>query len=169
MLVRQEKTLHLRQGKIGLISDTHGLLRPEAVRALKGSELIIHAGDIGKAEVLTSLQTLAPVLAIRGNNDRERWARDLPDVLNLKINSIKLHVIHDLNEMDFDPAGAGFLGVISGHSHKPAIVEREQVWFVNPGSAGPRRFKLPVAVGALRVSHNNITARVIELAIPRSP
>jgi putative phosphoesterase len=165
VLVRQEKMLRLKQGRIGLISDTHGLLRPEAVRALKGAELILHAGDIGKPEVLHSLRTIAPVLAIRGNNDRDRWARDLPDILDLHINGVKLRVIHNVNDVDDDLADSAIQAVISGHSHKPAIVEREQILFVNPGSAGPRRFRLPVALGALRVSRRKITARLVELAI----
>ena len=165
MLKRSEKSIRLKQGKIGLISDTHGLLRPEAVSALKGSELIVHAGDIGAEEVLKSLRKLAPVLAIRGNNDRGGWARDLPDVLDLQINGVKLHIIHDVNDLNDDLAGGVIQAVISGHSHRPSIVKRAKLLFVNPGSAGPRRFKLPVAVGALRLRGSKISARIIELAI----
>jgi putative phosphoesterase len=148
-----------------LISDTHGLLRPEALAALKGSELIIHAGDIGKSEVLSSLQALAPVLAIRGNNDRGRWAQGLPDILDLSINGVTVQIIHNVKELEDDLLARAVHAVISGHSHKPGIVERQQILFVNPGSAGPRRFKLPVAVGALRLSGRKISARIIELPI----
>jgi len=148
-----------------LISDTHGLLRPEALTALKGSELIIHAGDIGKPEILDSLEALAPVMAIRGNNDRGDWARGFPDVLELRVNGFKVQVIHNLNEIADDPAVLGIHAVISGHSHKPTIVKREQVLFVNPGSAGPRRFKLPVAIGEIRFNGMDLSARIIKLQI----
>ena len=143
MVVRR-KQIEIKQGIIGVISDTHGLVRPEAMAALKGVELIIHGGDIGKAEVLQSLSSIAPVCAIRGNNDRDPWAKKLPDVLNLQVNGLKFHVIHNVNELEGDPNAAGIHAVISGHSHKPSVVERDGVLFINPGSAGPRRFKLPV-------------------------
>jgi putative phosphoesterase len=164
MLVN-ERRVELNKGIIGLISDTHGLVRPEALAALKGVELIIHGGDIGKAEVLDSLNGIAPVLAIRGNNDRGAWARQLPDVFNLQINGIKLHVIHDVNELAIDPVAHGVGGVISGHSHKPGIVNRDRVLFINPGSAGPRRFKLPIAVGKLFLRRKSLQANIIELKI----
>ena len=160
-----EKTIRLKHGKVGLISDTHGLLRPEALLALKGSELIIHAGDIGKPEVLDSLGALAPVMAIRGNNDRGAWARGIPDILELRINGVNVHVIHNVNEIEDDPAVLGIQAVISGHSHKPAIAKREQVLFVNPGSAGPRRFKLPVAIGKIRFNGMSLSARIVNLQI----
>lgn len=155
----------LKRGIVGLISDTHGLIRPQALTALKDAEIIIHAGDIGKPEVLWALKGIAPVLAIRGNNDREAWARDIPDVLNLQINGFKLQVIHNVHEIDDDPLPHGFCAIISGHSHKPGIVTRDKIVFVNPGSAGPRRFKLPVAVGKIRLEKNKLRARIIELTI----
>lgn len=164
LTVRQQK-LTLKVGRIGLISDTHGLMRPEALAALKNSELIIHAGDIGKPEVLTALVAIAPVIAIRGNNDRDPWAKKIPDVLNLHINGIKIHVIHNVNELEIDPPTDGFQAIVSGHSHKPGIVTRDGILFINPGSAGPRRFKLPVAVGKLRLHRRNVHAAITELKI----
>ena len=119
MLTLKRKRLELTKGTIGLVSDTHGLVRPEALAALKGSELIIHAGDIGKPEVLKSLRKIAPVIAIRGNNDRDAWAKKIPDLLNLYINRVKIHVIHNVNELAVNPAADGFRAVVSGHSHKP--------------------------------------------------
>jgi len=161
----REHSVRLKRGKIGLISDTHGLLRPEALAALKDSELIIHAGDIGKLEVLEMLNRVAPVLAIRGNNDRDAWAKGIPDVLNLLVNGIKLQVIHNVHDIDGDAASSGIRAVISGHSHKPGIVTRDEILFVNPGSAGPRRFKLPVAVGKIHFEESNVSATIIELKI----
>ena len=155
----------LKTGRVGLISDTHGLVRPQALAALKGSELIIHAGDIGKPEVLMSLHKIAPVIAIRGNNDRDTWAKKLPDVLNLQINQLKIHVIHNVNELEANPITEGFRAIVSGHSHKPGMVTQEGILFINPGSAGPRRFKLPVAVGKLQIASGNVTAEIIELKI----
>ena len=136
-MVIRRKQLEIDKGIIGVISDTHGLVRPEAIAALKGVELIIHGGDIGKAEVLQSLSSIAPVCAIRGNNDRESWAKKLPDMLKLQINGIKFQVIHDVNEFENDLNGAGIHAVVSGHSHKPSVIERAGVLFINPGSAGP--------------------------------
>jgi putative phosphoesterase len=162
--VRQQQVT-LKTGRVGLISDTHGLVRPQALAALKGSELIIHAGDIGKPEVLMSLHKIAPVIAIRGNNDRDAWAKKIPEVLNLQINGIAIHVIHNVNELETDPITEGFRAIVSGHSHKPGVVTRERILFINPGSAGPRRFKLPVAVGKLRIASGNVTAEIIELKI----
>lgn len=162
MLVRK-KTIEIEKGIIGVISDTHGLIRPEALVALKGVEVIIHGGDIGKVEVLKSLSTIAPVHAIRGNNDRAPWAKTLPDILHLQINGAKIHVIHNVHELDGDPKAAGFRAVISGHSHKPSIVTHDDVLFVNPGSAGPRRFKLPVAVAVLAIRHPHVSAEIVEL------
>ena len=150
---------------IGLISDTHGLVRPQALDALRGVDLIIHAGDIGKAEVLEALKPIAPLHAIRGNNDRGAWAKKLPDTMILTVGGVRLHLIHDVHELSFEPAKRGVAGVISGHSHKPSIVERDGVLFVNPGSAGPRRFKLPVAVGKLRIAGGKLRAEVVELPI----
>jgi putative phosphoesterase len=149
---------------IGLISDTHGLLRPEAVEALKGSNLIIHAGDIGGAEVLAGLSRLAPVTAVRGNVDRGLWASSLPDNEVLRAAGAFIYVIHNIADLDLDPAAAGFQAVVSGHSHQFGWREKNGVLFVNPGSAGPRRFKLPIAVGRLLIEDRRITADLIELA-----
>jgi uncharacterized protein len=163
-MVSLRKRLKLKSGRIGLISDTHGLVRPEALAALKGSELIIHAGDIGNPEVLTALKEIAPVTAIRGNNDRDLWAKEIPDLLELKINGIKIYVIHNVNEWKPDSRGA-FHAVISGHSHKPNVITKDGVLFINPGSAGPRRFKLPIAVGRLRIDGGKIRANIFNLEV----
>ena len=135
---------------IGLISDTHGLLRPEALRALEDSDLIIHAGDVGDPEILETLKTLALVFAVRGNVDTEPWAKALPETEVVEIDRATVYVLHDVHALDLDPAAAGFQIVVSGHSHKPGRTERDGVLFVNPGSAGPRRFDLPVTVARLR-------------------
>lgn len=137
---------------VGLISDTHGLLRTTAVEALRGSELIIHAGDIGKAEILTSLRQIAPVSAVRGNVDKGSWALQLPTTTIVDTGSATIYVLHDIQELDLDPAVAGFQIVVSGHSHKPSSTERSGVKYINPGSAGPRRFQLPVTVARLDLS-----------------
>jgi putative phosphoesterase len=148
---------------IGVISDTHGLLRPQALGALAGVDLIIHAGDIGKPEVLSELKKIAPVAAIRGNNDSGDWARRLPEVRNVKVGQHRFYLIHNIHELDFDPAARRFRVVVSGHSHKPGIVEKDGVLFVNPGSPGPRRFKLPVALGKIWVDGAHVGAEIIEL------
>ena len=156
----------IRQVKlIGLISDTHGLVRPQALETLRGVDLIIHAGDIGKAEVLDALKPIAPLHAIKGNNDCGAWAKKLPDTKSFSVGGVKLFLIHDVHDLDFDPSKRGIAAVISGHSHKPSIVERDGVLFVNPGSAGPRRFKLPVAVGKLRIVDGKVQAEFEELAV----
>jgi uncharacterized protein len=165
MLQVRKKQVTLTSGRIGVISDTHGLLRPEALKALTNSELIIHAGDIGKPEVLDSLSSIAPVLAIRGNNDRGAWAKKIPDILSLRVNGIGLYIIHDVNDLEIDPAAGGFHAVISGHSHKPGITTRDEVTFINPGSAGPRRFKLPVAVAKLEIFDDKVKAAIDTLDI----
>ena len=138
-------------------------MRPEALAALKGSELIIHAGDIGKPEVLEALKTVAPVIAIRGNNDRDPWAKKIPDLLDLKINGIKIHVIHNVNE--WIDGGQGFHAVLSGHSHKPSVMTKGGVLFINPGSAGPRRFKLPIAVAQLQINGAQMRAKILNLQV----
>ena len=150
---------------IGLISDTHGLMRPEALAALQGVDLIVHAGDIGKPEVLVALKRIAPVAAIRGNNDIGHWAAKIPDHRTINVGAVKLYVIHDLKELDFALVERGFHAVISGHSHKPSISERDAVIMVNPGSAGPRRFKLPIAVARLRIRGVQLTPEIVELKI----
>jgi putative phosphoesterase len=137
--------------RIGLISDTHGLLRPQAVAALQGVDHIIHAGDIGTPQVLEQLRQIAPVMAVRGNNDQAPWASEIPVSQTVKMNGVAIHVLHDVHELDFDPAASGVQVVIAGHSHKPAIDRRSGVLFINPGSAGPRRFRLPVSVATLDI------------------
>ena len=165
MIIRRKK-ITLAKGLIGVISDTHGLIRPEALTALKGVELIIHGGDVGKVEVLQSLSTIAPVCAIRGNNDRGAWAQKLPDRLHLQINSAKIQVIHNVHELDGNPQGEGTDAVISGHSHKPDIVTRDGVQFINPGSAGPRRFKLPVTIARLEIRRGTVQSEIEKLLLP---
>ena len=150
---------------IGLISDTHGLVRQEALDALAGVDLIIHGGDIGAPEVIEALQRIAPVIAIKGNNDRQPWAKSIPDTQSVTANKVKLYIIHNLNELDFDPSARGIQVVISGHSHKPSIVSRKGVLYVNPGSAGPRRFKLPIAIAKLKIQGTNPKAKILELKI----
>src|SRR3954469_16659817 len=132
---------------IGVISDTHGLLRPEALEALRGSELIIHAGDVGDPKILEELARLAPVRAIRGNVDTEPPLSKLPDTDVVEVGDVSIYVIHNVHDLDLNPPAAGFVAVISGHSHKPAIETRNGILYFNPGSAGPRRFKLPISVG----------------------
>jgi putative phosphoesterase len=150
---------------IGVISDTHGLLRDEAVGALKGVDLILHAGDVGSLEVLEALKAIAPVVAVRGNNDKGEWAEELPHWEVAEVGSIYIYMIHDVKEIDLSPAAAGFQVVVSGHSHKPSVEERKGVLYVNPGSAGPRRFKLPVSLAKLSVNGAAVKAELIELAI----
>jgi uncharacterized protein len=149
--------------RVALISDTHGLLRPEAKAFLQGSDYIVHAGDIGNPGILEELSAIAPVTAVRGNNDRGPWAEQLPETEFLRVGEVFVYVIHDLAELDIDLTAAGVRVVISGHSHKPAVEERSGVFYVNPGSAGPRRFKLPIAVGELAVTGRSVSARTVEL------
>lgn len=149
--------------RIGLISDTHGLLRPEALDALAGVEEIIHAGDIGAPELLEALARVAPVRAVRGNNDLGAWARKLPLRLDLQIGGVRIHVLHDVKELALDQAADRIDVVVSGHSHKPGIVQRKGALFVNPGSAGPRRFKLPVTIGYLTIAEGGSRAQIRNL------
>lgn len=148
---------------VGVISDTHGLLRPEALAALRGCDRIVHAGDVGAPEVLAALRALAPVTAVRGNNDRGAWAGTLAESEAVEVAGRWLYVLHDLHALDLDPAAAGFAAVIAGHSHRPLIEERKGVLFVNPGSAGPRRFTLPVAVARLRIGGGRIEGETVVL------
>ena len=148
---------------VGVISDTHGLLRPEAKAALAGCDAIVHAGDIGKPEVLDELRSMAPLTAIRGNVDK--WAGSPSDTEVVEIEGRYLYVIHDVKELDLDPRAAGFAAVISGHSHQPGVHERDGVLYLNPGSAGPRRFSLPVALARLEVSDEGLEATIVELEI----
>lgn len=145
---------------IGVISDTHGLLRSEAVAALRGSDLILHAGDVGDANILEVLRELAPVRAIRGNVDREAWAKELPDTDVVDVGGVMIYVIHNVHDLDLNPRAAGFACVISGHSHQPASELRDGVLYFNPGSAGPRRFKLPISVGRLRVDGGSVRGEI---------
>ncbi|MBW4052418.1 MAG: metallophosphoesterase family protein [Proteobacteria bacterium] len=149
--------------KVGLISDTHGLLRPEAMAALAGVEAIIHAGDIGTPEVIEALRAVAPVHAVRGNNDLGTWARKLPETLVLRLGGVRIKVVHDVKELDVEADTCAIAVIVAGHSHKPVVVRREGVLFVNPGSAGPRRFKLPVSIGYLIIGSGGAQARIREL------
>jgi putative phosphoesterase len=151
---------------IGLISDTHGLLREDAVHALQGSDLILHAGDVGKAEVIDVLSTLGPVVAVRGNVDTGAWASRLPTTAVVKAAAGLIYVLHDVKELDLDPAAAGFQIVVSGHSHQPGRTERDGVLYLNPGSAGPRRFRLPVTVARLDLGQTPWRVEFIDLVTP---
>lgn len=153
--------------KIGLISDTHGLLRKEAVEALRGSELIIHAGDVGKPEIFEELRKIAPVIAVRGNVDTGAWAQALPETAVAEAGSALIYVLHDVKALDLNPAAAGFRMVISGHSHKPGKTERDGVLYINPGSAGPRRFQLPVTVARLNLAEEPTKVEFVELEVRR--
>jgi putative phosphoesterase len=150
---------------IGVISDTHGLLRPEAVEALRGSELIIHAGDIGAPEILTELERIAPVRAIRGNIDVEPWAEKLPEIEVVDADGVFLYVLHDVKQLDLSPRAGGFAAVISGHSHRAGQQVRDGVLYFNPGSAGPRRFRLPASVGRLRIENGRVNGEIVKLRV----
>ena len=154
----------LSSAVVGLISDTHGLLRPEAVEALRNVDLILHAGDIGHADVLEELKSVAPVIAVRGNNDFGAWARDIPERQHVEVGHISIYMLHDMNELELDPVAAGYSAVVSGHSHKPVVTNHNDVLYVNPGSAGPRRFTLPISVGKLEVNEHVVTATLLTLA-----
>jgi putative phosphoesterase len=151
--------------RIGLISDTHGLLRQEALQVLRGSELIIHAGDVGKSEILEELRKIAPVVAVRGNVDTEPWAQALPETAVAEAGAATIYVLHDVNALDLNPAASGFRIVVSGHSHKPGKTERDGVLYVNPGSAGPRRFQLPVTVARLNLEEEPLNLEFVDLEI----
>jgi putative phosphoesterase len=155
--------------RIGVISDTHGLVRPEALRALRGVEIVVHAGDIGTPDVLEALRALAPVVAVRGNNDRGAWARALPERVTREMNGQRVHVLHDVSELSLDPVTAGVAVVIAGHSHRPSMAERDGVLFLNPGSAGPRRFTLPISLATLTLGGGRPRARLITLEAPAGP
>jgi putative phosphoesterase len=149
--------------RVGLIADTHGLLRPEAVAFLTGCDHIVHAGDIGDRLILDVLGAIAPVTAIRGNVDTDSWAKRLPEATQVTVAGVTIYVLHDLKTLDLDPARAGIRAVVSGHSHTPVITERNGVHYVNPGSAGPRRFRLPITAGELRIDRGAVTARICDL------
>ena len=149
---------------IGVISDTHGLLRPEALGALRGVDRIIHAGDVGAPEVLEALARIAPLTAVRGNNDRGPWAAALASTEVVEAGGVAIYVIHDAAEIDLDPRAAGFRVVVAGHSHRPAVEERDGVLWFNPGSAGPRRFRLPIALGRLTIEGGVARGEIVTLA-----
>ncbi len=148
---------------IGVISDTHGLLRPEALAALQGVELILHAGDIGAADILPALWRIAPVVAVRGNNDGEAWAADIAEEEEIEMAGLRLLLVHDLKTLRRDPAAEGFAAVVSGHSHKPLLETRGPVTYLNPGSAGPRRFSLPISLARMNIVDGRIDARILRL------
>lgn len=149
--------------RVGLISDTHGLLRPQAVSFLEGSDLIVHGGDICDAAILTALAAIAPVVAVRGNNDHGTWAERLRESELFQVGDAFVYAIHDLAAIDIEPRAAGVQVVVSGHSHTPSVRQREGVLYVNPGSAGPRRFKLPISVGELTIEGTSVTVRTVEI------
>jgi len=151
--------------RIGLISDTHGLLRKEAQETLRGSELIIHAGDVGKREILEELRKIAPVVAVRGNVDKEPWAKVLPETAVAEAGAVLIYVLHDANALDLNPAASGFRIVVSGHSHKAGKTERDGVLYINPGSAGPPRFQLPVTVARLNLGRIPYEVEFVNLEV----
>lgn len=153
--------------EVGVISDTHGLLRPEACAALAGCEVILHAGDIGSADVITALEAIAPTHAVRGNNDRDAWAKHIPETDTIQIAGQRFYLLHDIAELDIDPAREGYAAIVCGHSHKPRAETREGVLYLNPGSAGPRRFSLPIVLARITVSDGKLEPRFIDLA-PRA-
>jgi putative phosphoesterase len=148
---------------LGVISDTHGLLRPEAVEALRGSDRILHAGDVGAPAILEALAQIAPVTAVRGNVDTQPWAHSLPKAEVVEAGNVSIYILHDLGQLDVKPKAAGFRVVVYGHSHKPKIEEKNGVLYFNPGSAGPRRFHLPVSVGRLTIGAGKVRAELVEL------
>jgi uncharacterized protein len=150
---------------VGIISDTHGQLRPQAVAALAGVAQIIHAGDVGDPAILDELRQIAPVTAVRGNVDREAWAAALPETAVVEAGELLLYVLHDREQLDLNPAAAGFRAVIFGHSHRPLVEERQGVLYLNPGSAGPRRFHLPVSVARLKIEGAHIEAEIVALEV----
>ncbi|MDQ7986141.1 metallophosphoesterase family protein [Pseudomonas sp. G34] len=151
--------------KIGLIADTHGLLRPQALAALQGVDQLIHAGDIGGPQILAELERIAPLSVVRGNNDDEAWADAIPERLTLRFGAVRLYLLHDLKGLDIDPKAEGIDVVIAGHSHKPLHEERDGVLYLNPGSAGPRRFKLPISVALLHIDGDGVRFELITLEI----
>ena len=150
--------------RVGLVSDTHGLLRLEARAFLGGCDYIVHGGDVGDGGILDALALMAPLIAVRGNNDTQSWAARLRQTELIRVGGIFLYVIHNLEELDIDPGAAGVRVVVSGHSHKPKVEEREGILYVNPGSCGPRRFKLPICAGEITVAGTAVEARIVDLA-----
>ena len=165
-IARSERPSRRRTARVGVISDTHGLLRPEALAFLRGSDAILHGGDIGGAEILAQLAAIAPVTAVRGNNDEGPWADALAQTERIAIGCVTVYLIHDRSELAIDPVADGIQVVVSGHSHRPSIEQRGGVLYLNPGSAGPRRFRLPVAVAELQVTaEDKFEARIVELDV----
>ena len=158
-----ERTTIEKPVTLGVISDTHGLLRPEALEALRGSDRILHAGDVGAPHILEALAQIAPVTAIRGNVDTEPWARALPETEVVEAGGVSVFILHSLGQLDLKPEAAGFRVVVYGHSHLPKIEEKNGVLYFNPGSAGPRRFNLPVSVGKLMIGAGKVRAELVEL------
>jgi uncharacterized protein len=154
------RTIH-----VGIISDTHGLIRPEAIAGLEGSDLIIHAGDVGKSEILDELRRVAPTFAVRGNVDTQAWAARLPTTDCVEVGETLFWVLHDISDLELDPAAAGFAAVVFGHSHRPSVETRDGVVYINPGSAGPRRFQLPVTIARVLVSGQEIHPEIVELKL----
>jgi len=154
-----------REFVVGVISDTHGLLRPEALDVLRGSDMIIHAGDVGKPEVIARLGEVAPVHVVCGNIDQGSWAAALPMTELVEVGDHRFFVLHDIAQLDVDPVAAGFAAVVFGHSHRPSIETRNGVLFLNPGSAGPRRFKLPITVARVKTSGQHIRADIVDLGV----
>ena len=150
---------------VGVISDTHGLLRPEALDLLRGSEHIIHAGDIGEPEIIPALERIAPVTAIRGNIDKNAWAQRFPETQVVELGGLHFYIIHDLNALDLNPKAAGLAAVISGHSHQAKQETKDGVLYFNPGSAGPKRFKLPVTLGRLEIADRLVVGKVLEIRL----
>lgn len=148
--------------RVGLISDTHGLLRPEAMAFLRGCDHIVHGGDIGSPDILDELGAIAPVTAVRGNNDADAWAVSVPETQLLQVGEIGIYILHDLAQLDMHPTVAARV-IVSGHSHKPSIKEKNGILYVNPGSAGRRRFKLPIALGELAITDRSVAVRIMEL------
>ena len=149
--------------RVGLISDTHGLLRPEALDFLAGADHIVHGGDIGSPDILERLAAIAPLTVVRGNNDTAPWARAIPETARVDVGRVALYAIHDVKALDIDPRAAGVRIVVSGHSHRPACTERDGVLYVNPGSAGRRRFRLPIAAAELVIDGDAVHARIVTL------
>src|SRR5262245_53276243 len=154
-----------RVRQLGVISDTHGLLRPQALDALRGVELILHAGDIGAPEVLEGLRGLAPVRAIRGNNDTDSWARGLPETDLVEVGGVSMFILHSLADLDLNPKAAGVRVVIYGHSHRPEAIEKDGILYLNPGAAGPRRFRLPLSVARLTLAGGAVRHEILELSV----
>jgi uncharacterized protein len=152
--------------RVALLSDTHGLMRAEARAFAVGCDYIIHGGDIGSPQILDELATMAPLIAVRGNNDRQVWAAHLPETEMIRVGGAFVYVIHDLSQLDIEPYAAGVQVIVSGHSHKPLVEKRDGILYVNPGSCGPRRFKLPISVGELIVEGTQVSARIVELTEP---